>query len=54
MEAKLCGRYGFIDRKGYEVIPFIYDRVTPFFKGRAEVVQGTQTFFVDAQGKIIK
>lgn len=45
------GKWGFIDKTGTVVIPFLYDAAGIFSKtGYAEVVAGTQKFFINKSG----
>jgi hypothetical protein len=45
------GKYGFINRKGEEVIAPQYEQAQYFFKGKAPIQKGIQTGFVDKKGK---
>lgn len=47
------GKFGYIDREGKVVIPFIYDYAAPFSEGLAYVCQGDQYGFIDKTGKVI-
>ena len=43
-------RWGYIDPKGEEVIPFRYDEARPFSEGRAAVLSGGKWGFIDTKG----
>ncbi len=45
------GKYGFLNRKGEEVIPLIYDDARDFSAGAALVMKGGKWGFVDRTGK---
>lgn len=47
------GKYGFLDERGYEVIPCQYDEVSPFTLGRAKVRLGNHCGIIDTLGNII-
>jgi hypothetical protein len=42
---------GFINEKGIEVIPLIFDEATSFENGKAKVTMDNRTFYIDLQGK---
>jgi hypothetical protein len=46
-------KYGFIDKKGNQVIPCIYDSVNNFDGGIARVQQNEEWFFIDKKGNSI-
>lgn len=46
-------KMGFINDKGIEVIPLIFDEATSFENGKAKVTRGNRTFYIDLQGKEI-
>ena len=46
-------KYGFIDKKGNQVIPCIYDSVNNFEGGIARVQQNGQWFYIDKKGNSI-
>ena len=47
------GQWGFIDRNGNIVVPFIYDYVTAFSGGVARVVVDGKSGLIDRQGNIV-
>lgn len=49
--AKKNDRWGFINRSGKEVIPFIYLHAYPFEKGRAEVTKGYDQIYINTKGE---
>lgn len=49
----LCGKYGFIDNNGYEVIPCIYDYALPFVNGLAAVCAKEAWGFINHQNEIV-
>lgn len=48
---KIGGKYGFLNEKGIESIPFIYDNVTDFKNGKSKVNIGDREFYIDKTGK---
>jgi hypothetical protein len=44
-------KMGFINEKGIEVIPLIFDEATSFENGKAKVTMDNRTFYIDLQGK---
>ena len=50
---KKNGRWGFINEKGEETIPFLYNDATSFKEGRATVLEGNQWWVIDEKGKKI-
>jgi hypothetical protein len=50
---RLNSKYGFIDKKGNEVIPPIYDNAKPFNNGKAEVQFMGKWRLIDCDGKVI-
>lgn len=51
MAAKFNDKYGYIDKKGEEVIGFIFDRALPFKKGIAAVCKNGKWGYIDKSGK---
>lgn len=49
-EAYLGGKWGYINEKDEEVIPFIFDSAGPFYNGVARVKIGSKYFFIDRYG----
>ena len=47
------GKYGFVDDKGKEIIPCIYDDANSFSEGYATVVKDEKTGVVDKNGKLV-
>lgn len=47
------GKFGYIDKAGNIVIPFIYDYAAPFSEGLAYVVQDEKFGFIDTAGNVI-
>lgn len=47
-------KMGYIDEKGREIIPCIYDRADDFFNGKAKVKVYDRHFYIDKQGRAIK
>ena len=47
------GRYGYLDRRGTEVIPCTYDDASPFRYGRALVRQGNHYGIIDTAGRYV-
>jgi hypothetical protein len=45
------GKYGYIDYKGVEVIPAIYDVANKFTNGKAAVKIGNNSFYINTSGK---
>lgn len=50
---KLNGKWGYLNEKGEEIIPAIYDKVEAFYKDRAGVKRDGRSFVIDQEGKII-
>jgi hypothetical protein len=50
---KLNGKWGYLNEKGEEIIPAVYDEVEAFYKNRAGVKIDGQSFVIDREGKII-
>ena len=48
---KLHGKYGFIDKMGKEIIPFVYDDAGSFSEGLAKVRINGKWGFIDKTGK---
>lgn len=48
------GKYGMINLNGEEVIPCIYDNISLFKKGKAEVKKGLRTFYIDINGNKVE
>lgn len=50
---RMCrgGRYGFIDREGYQVTPYIYSWASNFQEGRAIVCKNNKFGAIDNQGR---
>jgi hypothetical protein len=46
-----CGKWGFIDKKGVVVIPYIYDHTEDFHEGFARVLRNGKWGFVDNTGR---
>jgi hypothetical protein len=51
---KLNNKWGFLDETGTESIFPRYDSVEDFSDGKARVVQGTDTFFIDVKGRAVR
>jgi len=51
---RLNNKYGYIDSKGKEVVPPIYDAAEKFRNGTAEVVFREQLRIIDLNGKVIQ
>ncbi len=47
------GKFGYIDKAGNVVIPFVYDYAAPFSEGLAYVCQGEKYGYIDTTGKIV-
>ncbi|HRH64674.1 MAG TPA: WG repeat-containing protein [Bacteroidia bacterium] len=45
------GKYGYIDKLGYLVVPVQYDKARPFSQGKAEVKRFGRNFSIDYYGK---
>ncbi|HEY9115116.1 MAG TPA: WG repeat-containing protein [Bacteroidales bacterium] len=50
---KIEGKWGFLDKTGNEVIPFIYDYAGQFSEGLVSVVKGKKEMFIDKSGTIV-
>ena len=50
---EINGRYGFIDRKGNPVIPFVYDEAGSFSEGLAAVNQNGKSGYIDKDNQLI-
>ena len=46
--------YGYIDRKGREIIPFQFEKATPFWKGKAIVRKCEKLFAINIKGEEVK
>lgn len=44
-------KIGYIDKSGNLVIPCMYDKANPFYKGFAYVTKGDKKFYIDKHGK---
>ena len=53
ISVKRGDKYGFLDCRGHEVIPCIYDLVSPFSLGRAMVQQGSRYGIIDTMGRFV-
>lgn len=51
MNVAKAGKWGFIDKTGKVVIPFIYDFAGSLYKEKALVKKGTEWFYINAAGK---
>ncbi|WP_106829044.1 WG repeat-containing protein [Parabacteroides pacaensis] len=49
----LDGKYGFVDAKGREVIPVVYEQVEDFNEGLALVKRGNNYMFINVSGKVV-
>jgi hypothetical protein len=47
------GKWGYIDKSGAVVAPFVYDYADDFYEGRAWVRAGDDVFLIDASGAIV-
>lgn len=47
------GKFGYIDKAGNVIIPFIYDYAAPFSEGLAYVGQGERFGFIDTDGEVV-
>ncbi len=47
------GKFGYIDKAGKVVIPFLYDYAAPFSEGLAYVCQGDKFGYIDAAGNVV-
>jgi hypothetical protein len=45
------GKWGFVDTKGNEVIPFVFDAASSFRDGIAKVEKNNETGYIDSTGK---
>jgi hypothetical protein len=50
---KLNGKWGYLNEKGEEIVPAIYDKVEAFYKNRAGVKIDGRSFVIDREGKTI-
>ena len=46
-------KYGYIDKEGKEVIPFIYDHASSFNEGLARVEKNGKFGYIDKTGKLV-
>ena len=54
IRAKKNGKYGFVDKTGKEVIPFVYNYAEPFSDGLARVTNNQwKDGFIDKTGKLV-
>lgn len=51
---RFSGSWGFIDRSGKRIIPFLYDTVSVFSHGKSQVVYHGQILTIDTQGRNLK
>ena len=51
LKVKKDGKYGFIDKSGNEVIPFVYDGFDYFIDGLAYVRKGDKWGYIDKTGR---
>ena len=51
MAAKRNGLYGYLDHNGNEVIPFVYERASPFSDGVAYVKKDGKLFIINRKGE---
>ena len=51
---KKDGKYGFINKQGQEVIPFIYNEAWYFSEGFALVEKDGKWFYINKQGECVK
>lgn len=49
--AKKNDRWGYINKAGKEVIPFVYEDAFPFSNGRAEVTKDYEQFYINTKGQ---
>ncbi len=47
------GKFGFIDKSGKEIIPFLFDNATGFSDGLASVASEGKEGFIDPTGKVV-
>lgn len=53
-QVEFKNKFGYFNKKGQLAIPLKYDKADPYFKdGRAKVVLGRKTTFIDKNGEII-
>ena len=53
--SKVTSKCGFIDEKGNETVPMIYQNaICDFYKGRTWCVKDGAAYLVDNQGKVLK
>jgi hypothetical protein len=48
------GKWGYINHKGEIVIELQYDKANSFENGKAQVVQGEQSFYIDKNGDVVE
>jgi len=51
--AKKNDLWGFINKAGKEVIPFVYEDAFPFQQGRAEVTKGYEQVYINTKGEVV-
>jgi hypothetical protein len=51
---KKDGHYYYINKKGVKIIAQHFEKITPFYNGKAMITIKGKTFLIDTQGKIIK
>lgn len=51
MNVSKAGKWGFIDKTGKVVVPFIYDFAGSLYKEKALVKKGSEWFYINATGK---
>ena len=51
--ARRTNKWGYLDLHGNEVIPFIYDHVSPFYGGLAAVENAGEWGYLDREGRLV-
>jgi hypothetical protein len=48
---RLNNQFGFINKDGKEIIPFIYDNPYSYENGKAKVQKGNESFYINKIGE---